>query len=110
MDEAKVSLLVSHVPRTLETKSKLLGLELSDILVLLMNLSLQNLVFGTTSLKFPMVFGTTAIIAGVLFFFKRGKPDLYLQHFTEHLLAPAVRSANGVDSIYRPFNSGGTHE
>lgn len=39
------SLLTSGVPRSLETKSKILGLELSDVLVLLLNLSVQNLIF-----------------------------------------------------------------
>lgn len=97
------SLLTSVVPRTLDTKNKILGFELSDVLILLLNLSLQNLVFGSTSLKFPMVFGTSFFLGGVLFFFKRGKPDLYLQHYMEHLLAPTVSSANAPDEHYRPL-------
>lgn len=95
------SLLITSVPRTLDTKNKILGFELSDVLVLLLNLSVQNLVFGSTSLKFPMVFGTSLFLGGVLFFFKRGKPDLYLQHYIEHLLAPTIRSANAPDEQYR---------
>ena len=69
-------LLISTVPRALDTKSKILGLELTDVLLLLLNLSIQNLIFGSTSLKLPMVFGTNLIMAGLLFFVKRGKPRL----------------------------------
>ncbi|MBL7545512.1 MAG: hypothetical protein JNL11_16960 [Bdellovibrionaceae bacterium] len=101
------TLLTSSVPRTLETKNKILGLELSDVLVLLLNLSVQNLIFGATSLKIPMVFGTSFVLGLVLFFFKKGKPDLFLQHFVEHLISPTVSSANAKDSQYRRFNKGG---
>ena len=69
------TLLTTTVPRTLDSKSKILGLELGDVLVLLLNLSIQNLLFGQTSLKIPMVFGTNIGLALVLFLFKRGKPD-----------------------------------
>lgn len=100
-------LLTSTVPRTLETKNKILGLELSDVLLLILNLSVQNLVFGSTPLKIPMVFGTSVSLGLLLFFFKRGKPDNYIQHFSEHLISPTVRAANSSDRDYRPFNKGG---
>ena len=101
------TLLTSTVPRTLETKNKILGLELSDVLILLLNLSAQNLIFGTTSVKIPMVFGSSLGLALILFYFKRGKPEQYLQHFFEHLISPTLFSANASDGIYRRFGSGG---
>ena len=100
------SLLVSSVPRTLETKNKILGLELSDVLILLLNVSVENLIFGTTSLKVPMVFGTSLLFIGILFFVKRGKPDLYLQHSLEHLLRSPIQSENAKDEVYSKFNQG----
>ncbi len=100
------SLLTTVVPRTLETKSKILGLELSDVLLLLLNLSIQNLIFGSTSMKVPMVFGTSIIMAGLLFFVKRGKPDLYLQHLLQFMISPTIRSANSNDNQYQPFSKG----
>ncbi len=100
-----MSLLTSS--STLETKNKILGLELSDVLILLLNLSVQNLLFGSTTMKIPMVFGTSLVLALVLFYFKRGKPDLYLQHYVEHLISPTVSSANAKDTKYRRFGSGG---
>lgn len=101
------TLLTSSVPRTLEAKNKILGLELSDVLVLLLNLSIQNLIFGSTSLKIPMVFGTSLVLGLILFFFKKGKPDQFLQHYVEHLISPTVSFANTKDSKYRRFNKGG---
>ena len=101
------TILTSAVPRSLETKNKILGLELSDVLVLLLNLSVQNLIFGSTSFKIPMVFGTSLILGLTLFFFKRGKPDQFLQHFFEHFISPTVFSANCTDLQYRRFIKGG---
>ncbi len=102
-----INLLTSSVPRTLETKNKILGLELSDVLILLLNLSVQNLIFGSTSMKIPMVFGTSLGLFLILFFFKKGKPDQFLQHYFEHLISPTVLSANSQDLQYRKFNKGG---
>lgn len=96
-------LLTSQVPRTLETKSKIMGLELSDVLILLLNISVQNLIFGSSQFKLVMVFGSSLIFTSILFFFKKGKPDFYLQHYIEHLLAPTVRDANCQDTKYRKF-------
>lgn len=103
-------LLTSSVPRTLETKSKIMGFDLSDVLILLLNLSIQNLIFGGTSMKFPMVFGTSAVLGALLFFFKRGKPENYIQHYAEHLLSLIVRSANATDESYRPRMKGESNE
>lgn len=96
------TLLTTLVPRTLETKNKILGLELSDVLILLLNISIQNLIFGSTPFKIPMVFGTSAAFAAILFVCKRGKPDGYIQHFVEYLVAPTVLSANAHDDAYQP--------
>jgi hypothetical protein len=46
-------------------------------------------------------------MAGLLFFVKRGKPDLYLQHLMQYLMSPTIRSANSMDRNYKPFSKGG---
>lgn len=107
MSSEDQTLLTSVVPRTLETRSKILGLELSDVLILFLNLSIQNLIFGGTHFKVPMVFGTSIGMALVLFVFKRGKPDLFLQHYFQHLLSPSQFFGNSPDSKYRRFERGG---
>lgn len=103
MMESTEALLSSTVPRTLDSKAKIFGLELPDVVLLFLNLSIQNLIFGSTNLKIPMVFGTSFVLALVLFVFKRGKPDQYLQHFLEHFLSPTIKPANSTDTEFRPF-------
>lgn len=101
--EAKECLLTSSVPRSLETKNKIFGFELADVILILFNLSIQNLVFGGSSIRLPMVVGTTATMAFVLFFVKRGKPDRYVEHLASYLLASTIIEANREDWDYKPF-------
>ncbi|HLE12949.1 MAG: hypothetical protein A2504_13035 [Bdellovibrionales bacterium RIFOXYD12_FULL_39_22] len=96
-------LLTSSVPRALEMKTKILGFELPDLLLIFMNMAITNLVFGGTSLRYPLVWGTTLAIALFLYFIKRGKPDNYLQHLGEFYTKPAMRSAGEADLLYRKF-------
>lgn len=99
-------LLVSHVPRTLEAKSKIFGFELGDVLILFLNLSVQNLVFGETSFKFAMVHGSTIFLGFILFFVKRGKPDSYLQHLSQYMISPTVLFAGQTDQKFKTIKWG----
>jgi hypothetical protein len=99
-------LMTTKVPRALEMKSKLFGFELPDLLLIFMNLAITNLVFGTTSFRYPLVWGTTLGLALVLFFAKRGRPDNFLQHLGEYISTPAYRAAGKADRIYRRFKKG----
>jgi hypothetical protein len=90
-------LLTTKVPRALEAKTKLFGLELTDVLIIFANLSITNLIFGSTSLRVPVVWGSTLILGALLFFIKRGKPDGYLAHYGEYLAAPSLRAAGAPD-------------
>ena len=78
-------LLTTKVPRALEMKTKLFGFELPDLLLIFMTLSLTNFLFGATSYRYFLVWGTTLGLALFLFFIKRGKPDGYLQHWGEYM-------------------------
>lgn len=96
-------LLTTKVARALEMKTKLFGFELPDLLLIFMNLAVTNLVFGSTSYRYPLVWGTTLILASFLFFSKRGKPDNYLQHLGEVIAQPSYKAAGQVDRRYRKF-------
>jgi len=96
-------LLTTKVPRALEMKSKLFGYELPDLLLIFLNLAITNLVFGTTSFRYPLVWGTTLGLALFLLFAKRGRPDNYVQHLIEHYVRPAYLAAGKNDRIYRRF-------
>lgn len=100
-------LLVSSVARALDSKSKLFGFELPDLLLIFANLTLTNLIFGQTAFKIPLVWGTTLLMAGILFFAKRGRPESYLQHLGEFLLRPSHFAAGSPDIKYEPFKMEG---
>lgn len=101
-----MSLYVSKVPRSLETKARLFGFELADLLVVFLYLAISNLIFGATSLKLPLVWGGTLLLSTILFFVKRGKPDHYVQHLGEYGRTPAVLSAGAPDVDFVPYLDG----
>lgn len=100
---SKDGLITSTVPRSLEVKSKIFGYELPDLLFIFFNLALTNLIFGSTSFRYPVVWGSTLGMALFLFFIKRGKPDNYLQHLGEFLTTASYRAAGRSDQKYRRF-------
>ncbi len=99
-------LMTSRVPRALEMKSKLFGFELPDLLLIFMNLAVTNLIFGASSFRYLLVWGTTSGLALFLFFTKRGRPDNYLQHLVEHYVKPVYFAAGRGDTKYRRFKKG----
>lgn len=96
-------LQISSVPRALETKTRLFGFELSDLLLIFLYLSISNLLVGQTRLKPPVVWGGTFAIAGVLYFIKRKRPDKYLQHWGEFMRTPQAFSAGSPDLEFKPY-------
>lgn len=103
---ANVSLLVTKVPRNLDRRLLLFGFELADLLIVFLYLSLSNLFFGTTKLKFPIVWLGTFAIAGTLFFIKRGKPEGYLQHLVQFKIRPTAYTAGTPDIKYQSLLMG----
>ena len=96
-------LIVTKVPRSLEMKSKLFGFELPDLLLIFMNLAVTNLIFGSSSLRYVLVWGSSVALASFLFFIKRGKPDGYLQNLIEYWIRPSYYAAGAKDRTYRKF-------
>jgi hypothetical protein len=96
-------LLISKVPRALDAKTRLFGFELADLLLIFLYLALSNLLFGGTRLKLPVVWLGTLLVAGVLYFTKRNKPDHFLEHWGEFRRTPGILSASSPDTQYRPF-------
>lgn len=94
----------TRVPRALEMKSKLFGFELPDLLLIFFTLAFTNFIFGSTSFRYPLVWGTTLSLALFLFFAKRGKPDNYLQHFGEYIASPSYFAGGAPDKSYKRMN------
>lgn len=97
-------LITTRVPRALEMKSKLFGFELPDLLLIFFNLAVTNFIFGGTSVRYPLVWGTTISMALFLYFAKRGRPDGFIQHYGEYLLKAPYLAAGRRDRFYRLFN------
>ncbi len=96
-------LITTKVPRALEMKSKLFGFELPDLLLIFFNLAITNLIFGGSSFRYTLVWGTTLSLALFLHFMKKGRPDNYVQHLGEYFIRPAYFAAAGMDRLYRKF-------
>lgn len=96
-------LLLSSVPRALESRTRIFGFELADLLIIFLYLSISNLLLGQTRLKFPVVWLGTISIAAVLFFIKRNRPDGFLQHYGEYHRKPKVYSAALPDTEYQSY-------
>ena len=80
----------SVVHRNLDSKIKVLGIELFDVLGIGIFASIMNLIFGQTYLAGGLVFGLPALLIVVIYFGKRGKPERYLQDFIRFSVFPGV--------------------
>jgi len=81
------------VSKCLERKLVLFGFEVFDLLAIFLVLSVLNLVFGQTALKWLFVWAPTIALALVLRFGKQGKPEKYLVHWIRFQTKPGVYSA-----------------
>lgn len=100
----------STVHRNLDAKLKVVGLEVHDLLFVLLFASVMNLLFGKTAFAIYLVFLLPMTMAGVLFFAKRNKPDQYLIHLIRFYLSPGFYSAgqtnSGEDRMRAKINEG----
>jgi len=95
-----MSLYVSSVPRALEKKTRLLGFEIGDLLLVFLYLTTSNFLFGQTQAKFLLVWCGTIALALSLYFLKKGKPDNYIQHYSEYLISGGIYSSAATDIEY----------
>jgi len=84
----------STVHRNLDAKLKIVGLEIYDLLFVLLVAAVMNLIFGRTSFALYLVFLLPSAMALVLFFAKRNKPEQYLVHLLRFVGSPGFYSAN----------------
>jgi len=84
----------STVHRRLDSKLKIVGLEAHDLLFVLLFAAIMNLVFGQTKSGVVMVFFVPMLMATILFFTKRNKPEHYLIHLMKFLIMSGGFSAS----------------
>ena len=88
-----MELLTSKTFRCLERKAKIMGFELFDVLLVGLTISLSNLFIGQIPLRLFVTWTPALILAGVLWFGKRGKPDNFLLHWLRFKIGPSSYSA-----------------
>lgn len=80
----------SAVHRNLDSKIKILGMELFDVIGVGVFASMMNLLFGQTQFAGALVFGLPTLLVVIIYFGKKGKPERYLQDFIKFLILPGV--------------------
>lgn len=79
---------LSKVSRSLDRKTLILWLEITDIFALVTFCSVLNLAFGGTGLKLYFVYLPTLVLGVTMILAKRGKPEGFLVHFLKFHLQP----------------------
>lgn len=83
-------LRATPVSKCLDKKMLIMGFEVPDLLVIFLTMSILNFLFGTTSLKWLLVWLPSALLAAIMRFTKRGKPENYLVHWLRFQIKPGV--------------------
>lgn len=92
----------TSVSKCLDNKLIMFGFEVMDILAIFLCLSVLNLVFSNTGMKFFLVWIPTVLLALALRYGKRGKPDKYLVHWIRYQIQPGLLSAFAEPTISKP--------
>lgn len=85
-----MELKVTTVSKCLDKKMMIMGFEVPDLLFIFLSMSILNFLFGTTNLKFFIVWLPSISIALVIRLTKRGKPDNYLIHWLRFQIKSGV--------------------
>ena len=86
-------LKTSRVHRKLDARLKILGLEIMDLLAIMMLAAVNNLLLGRMKFAPVFVILVPAIMAAVLYIVKTDKPENYLLHLLRYLSSPGLYSA-----------------
>ncbi|MGE4107370.1 MAG: hypothetical protein AB7F66_09165 [Bacteriovoracia bacterium] len=83
----------STIHRNLDSKIKIVGMEVHDLLLVLILAATMNLLFGRTSFAFIFVIVLPGILGLTLYFVKRNKPEGFLSDYVRYHLSPGWFSA-----------------
>lgn len=95
-------LRTSVIHRNLDSKIKIVGMEVHDLILILLLAAVMNLLFGRLSLAPLFVVGLPGALGLVLYFVKRNKPDGYLVDLFRYHLSPGWYAANESTDELRP--------
>lgn len=104
-----MGLKCTHMSQCLDKKILLWGFEMADLLIVFMVLAVLNLFFGETSNKLFFVWTPPTLLALLLRYGKKGKPENYLVHWLRYQFSSGIYCAfKGPDQNPLPprFRSG----
>lgn len=107
-----MALKYTVVSKCLDKKLRIAGFEIPDLLILFLTVSILNFVFGRTDMKLFLVWVPSLLLAGLLYFGKKGKPDNYMVHWLRFQFRPGIMRAFPEPSVSNipPMLKGGAHE
>jgi hypothetical protein len=107
-----MALKCTLVSKCLDKKLRIAGFEIPDLLILFLMVSILNFVFGQTEMTLFLVWMPSVMLAAVLYFGKKGKPDNYLVHWLRFQFRPGVLRGFPEPSFSNPPPTlkGGVHE
>jgi hypothetical protein len=85
-----MSIKCTPVSKCLDKKTLLWGFEMADLIIVFMLLAILNFLFGQTDQKLLLVWLPPILIALVLKYGKKGKPDNFLVHWVRFQLKNGV--------------------
>jgi hypothetical protein len=88
-----MELKTTSVSKCLDKKMLIMGFEIPDLLIIFLTISILNFIFGSTGMKFILVWLPSIALALTIRFCKRGKPDNYLLHWLRFQIKPGIISA-----------------
>lgn len=88
-----MSLHTSTIHRNLDAKMKILGFDAPELLSVLIFAAIMNLFFGKTALGPVLVMALPLLTLIILYFGKKGKPEGFIAHYVQYLVAPGNFSA-----------------
>jgi hypothetical protein len=98
-----MELKFTSVSKCLDKKMMIMGFEIPDLLVIFLTISILNFMFGSTGMKFILVWLPSIALALTIRLSKRGKPDNYLLHWLRFQMKPGVISAFAEPSHSEPI-------
>lgn len=107
-----MALKYTTVSKCLDKKLRIAGFEIPDLLILFLTVSILNFVFGQTDMTFFLVWLPSVLLAALLYFGKKGKPDNYLVHWMRYQFRPGVLWAfpDPTMTDNQPTIKGGSYE
>ena len=95
-------LLTSRVHKNINSKTLIFGFEIFDCFLILAAFAILNFVLGGSLLAWIV----PALVAIILYFGKKDRPEGYLPDLIQFLAASKVLSASYPDIEYSPYFSG----